>query len=92
LTRIRLGERALHLIGFTTMTVCASHLAFGDLEFDALPTHTLTDHVGHVSGLIIGYMVKLKDDGVRFAAVNARVKAKKSPDVVPVAVYVMVEM
>jgi hypothetical protein len=55
--------------------VCADNFAFLDLRQDAPPRSAVADHSGDLE-LLVGQVVKVQDDNVRFSAVDARMLAK----------------
>jgi hypothetical protein len=57
------------------MAVCAANFTLRYLFLDRGPNPTATEHAGDVA-LLVGEMIELQDDDVRFAAVNARMSPK----------------
>ena len=64
------------------MTVRATDFAFVDLGFDTFPTPAASC-VDRYVGNFVSYVIKLKDNNVVFAAIDARVPTEVLDDPLP---------
>ncbi|MBD0326853.1 MAG: hypothetical protein ICV68_10495 [Pyrinomonadaceae bacterium] len=58
------------------MTICATHLALGNLFEQRLPRQDSPAHFRHIIFLLSTDMIEFQYYGVAFAAINARVALK----------------
>jgi hypothetical protein len=64
--------------GLSTVAIAATNLALRDLAFDDGPGETGSKHVRDVLPFV-GHVVELKDDWIRLAAVDTRVRGQILP-------------
>jgi hypothetical protein len=55
------------------MTVRATHLTFGDFDFNPSPATTVRKHYANVVGFNIPDVIEVEDDWIGFATIDARV-------------------
>jgi hypothetical protein len=67
------------------MTVRTPNLALIDFRRNAIPSHTLTNHVANIRSFLTADVVELKHSGIALAAIDASVESQECVHPLPVA-------